>query len=121
MELGIEPEITYQKVAQLFDNLNLPKRLWHLSLTTFSGGEKQRVNLAKALVVDYPILLLDELTAALDSLNTKVVIELLEKRLFSGCGLIGIFHDEEVRVRLCTRKVTFKIDALINDSLFPET
>ncbi|GGA45584.1 phosphonate C-P lyase system protein PhnL [Okeania sp. KiyG1] len=109
LELGIEPKVAYQKVAELFEILNLPKRLWHLSPTTFSGGEKQRVNLARSLTVDYPILLLDEPTSALDSVNRQVVIELLEKRLVNGCGLIGIFHDEEVKRRLCTREILFGI------------
>ncbi len=107
LELEIKPEIAYQKVAELFEILNLPKRLWHLSPTTFSGGEKQRVNLARALVVNYPILLLDEPTSALDSVNRQVVIELLEKSKANGCALIGIFHDEEVRLKLCTKELTF--------------
>ncbi|MGK7921854.1 MAG: phosphonate C-P lyase system protein PhnL [Trichodesmium sp.] len=107
LELGISPEIAHKKVAELFEILNLPKRLWHLSPTTFSGGEKQRVNLARALAVDYPILLLDEPTSALDTVNTEVIIELLEKRKLHGCGLIGIFHDEQVRLRLCTKELFF--------------
>lgn len=109
LELGIKPEIADQKVGELFEMLNLPKRLWNLSPTTFSGGEKQRVNLARALAVDYPILLLDEPTSALDPINRQVVIELLEQRKASGCGLIGIFHDAEVRLRLCSRELTFII------------
>ena len=107
LELGIKPEIAYKKVEELFEILNLPKRLWYISPTTFSGGEKQRVNLARALAVDYPILLLDEPTSALDNVNRQIVIELLEKRLVNGCGLIGIFHDEEVRLRLSTRELNF--------------
>ena len=107
LELGTEPKIAYQKVEELFEILNLPKRLWYLSPTTFSGGEKQRVNLARSLTVDYPILLLDEPTSALDSVNRQIVIELLEKRLINGCGLIGIFHDQEVKQRLCTREIMF--------------
>ncbi|NET16650.1 MAG: phosphonate C-P lyase system protein PhnL, partial [Okeania sp. SIO1H6] len=67
------------------------------------------INLARSLTVDYPILLLDEPTSALDSVNRQVVIELLEKRLVNGCGLIGIFHDEEVKRRLCTREIMFGI------------
>lgn len=86
--------------------MNLPKGR-HLSATTFSGGEKQRVNLAISLVVNYPILLLDEPTSALDSVNSQVVIELLEKCKTNGYRLIGIFHDREVRLRLCTKELTF--------------
>jgi alpha-D-ribose 1-methylphosphonate 5-triphosphate synthase subunit PhnL len=107
LELGIEAEVAEKTVRELFDRLKLPERLWQLSPTTFSGGEKQRVNVARALVVDYPILLLDEPTSALDTANREVVVELLEERKARGCSLIGIFHDEEVRSRLCNRDLTF--------------
>ncbi|MBD2164948.1 phosphonate C-P lyase system protein PhnL [Calothrix membranacea FACHB-236] len=107
LELGINIDIAYNKVKNLFSRLNLAERLWQLSPTTFSGGEKQRVNIARALVVDYPILLLDEPTSALDASNRQVVIELLQERKNQGCSLIGIFHDEEVRSQLCTRELIF--------------
>lgn len=107
LELGIKTEIAFTRVKDLFHRLNLPERLWHLSPTTFSGGEKQRVNIARALTVNYPILLLDEPTSALDSTNRQVVIELLAELKANGCGLIGIFHDEEVRSQLCNRELIF--------------
>ncbi|WP_019502507.1 phosphonate C-P lyase system protein PhnL [Pseudanabaena sp. PCC 6802] len=107
LELGIEAEVAEKTVGELFCRLNLPERLWQLSPTTFSGGEKQRVNIARALVVDYPILLLDEPTSALDAINCEVVVELLEERKARGCTLIGIFHDREVRSRLCNRDLSF--------------
>ncbi|MBD2213706.1 phosphonate C-P lyase system protein PhnL [Nostoc linckia FACHB-104] len=107
LELGINIDIAYNKVKELFRRLNLAERLWQLSPTTFSGGEKQRVNIARALVVNYPILLLDEPTSALDASNRQVVIELLQERKNQGCSLIGIFHDEEVRSQLCTRELIF--------------
>ncbi|QIR36048.1 phosphonate C-P lyase system protein PhnL [Tolypothrix sp. PCC 7910] len=107
LELGINIDIAYNKVKNLFRRLNLAERLWQLSPTTFSGGEKQRVNIARALVVNYPILLLDEPTSALDSSNRQVVIELLQERKNQGCSLIGIFHDEEVRAQLCNRELIF--------------
>lgn len=116
LELGINIDIAYNKVKDLFRRLNLAERLWHISPTTFSGGEKQRVNIARALVVNYPILLLDEPTSALDASNRQVVIELLQERKNQGCSLIGIFHDEEVRclatsrstsTQLCNRELIF--------------
>jgi alpha-D-ribose 1-methylphosphonate 5-triphosphate synthase subunit PhnL len=110
LELGVAKEIAFTKVQDLFQRLNLPERLWHLSPTTFSGGEKQRVNIARALAVNYPILLLDEPTSALDATNRQVVIELLTELKATGCGLIGIFHDEEVRAQLCNRELTFGKD-----------
>ena len=107
MELGIEPETAQSKVCDLFSRLNLPERLWELSPTTFSGGEKQRVNIARAFSMDYPILLLDEPTSALDAANREVVMQLIEERKAQGCAMVGIFHDDEVRERVCDRTLTF--------------
>ena len=109
IELGANPEAAKDKVRSLFTRLNLPQRLWNLSPTTFSGGEKQRVNVARAFSVDYPILLLDEPTSALDAENRSVVIDLIEERKANGCALVGIFHDDEVRSRVCNRSLTFSV------------
>lgn len=107
MERGVDPDDALEKVRHLFTRLNLPKRLWALSPTTFSGGEKQRVNIARAFAVDYPILLLDEPTSALDAQNREVVMQLIEERKAQGCAMVGIFHDDEVRDRLCDRSLLF--------------
>ncbi|MGC1306253.1 MAG: phosphonate C-P lyase system protein PhnL [Phormidesmis sp.] len=111
IETGVPVEAAYEKVRSLFTHLNLPERLWSLSPTTFSGGEKQRVNIARAFAVDRPILLLDEPTAALDAANREAVIQLIEqkkaKKNNGGCALIGIFHDEAVRDQVCNRTLTF--------------
>lgn len=107
MELGVDPDAAQRKVRGLFSRLNLPERLWELSPTTFSGGEKQRVNIARAFSVDYPILLLDEPTSALDAANRDVVIQLIEERKAKGCAMVGIFHDDEVRERVCDRALSF--------------
>ncbi len=103
LELGVDKEVAHNKIRELFTRLNLPQRLWNLSPTTFSGGEKQRVNIARALSVNYPILLLDEPTSALDASNSQIAIELLKERQKDGCAMVGIFHDEEVRSQLCNR------------------
>ena len=107
MEIGVSAEAAAEKVRSLFIDLNLPERLWSLSPTTFSGGEKQRVNIARAFAVDRPILLLDEPTAALDAANRAAVIRLIEEKKAQGCGLVGIFHDADVRARVCNRTLTF--------------
>lgn len=109
IELGIEQEIAYAKVQELFQRLNLPERLWQLSPTSFSGGEKQRINIARAFAMNYPILLLDEPTSALDDMNRSVVIQLIEERKAAGCAMIGIFHDHEVRDRVCNRNLTLSV------------
>lgn len=108
MELGYAPDVACDQVRELFVRLNLPERLWSLSPTTFSGGEKQRVNIARAFSVNYPILLLDEPTSALDGVNREAVVQLMEERKAQGCAMIGIFHDDEVRDRVCNRILTFE-------------
>jgi alpha-D-ribose 1-methylphosphonate 5-triphosphate synthase subunit PhnL len=107
LELGMEAAEAREKAAQMFARLNLPERLWSVSPTTFSGGEKQRVNISRALLINYPILLLDEPTSALDTTNTRVVIDLLQERKAAGCAMIGIFHDHEVLTQVCNRKLIF--------------
>lgn len=105
--LGVDPERAYDKIQHLFAQLNLPERLWHLSPTTFSGGEKQRVNIARAFSVNYPIMLLDEPTSALDAANREVVMQLIEASKARGCAMVGIFHDDEVRAQVCDRGLQF--------------
>ena len=83
--------------------LGIPARLWALPPATFSGGEQQRVNIARSLIADYPILLLDEPTASLDAGNRDRVIELIAQRRDAGGALVGIFHDIGVRELLANR------------------
>jgi alpha-D-ribose 1-methylphosphonate 5-triphosphate synthase subunit PhnL len=77
--------------------LHIPERLWPLAPNTFSGGEQQRINIARGFIARYPILLLDEPTASLDRRNAHVVVELIQSTLAQGTAVVGIFHDIEVR------------------------
>ena len=86
-----------EKARSLLARLNIEPPLWRLSPTTFSGGEQQRINVARTFVADYPILLLDEPTASLDEANTAVVVELIREAKERGAAVVGIFHDLEVR------------------------
>lgn len=97
LELGYERQACEQKATALLTHLNVPERLWHLAPSTFSGGEQQRVNIARGFVVDYPILLLDEPTASLDTTNSAAVVSLVVQAKARGAAIVGIFHDEAVR------------------------
>ncbi len=85
------------RAAELLALLNMPEELWSLPPATFSGGEQQRVNIARGFITDHAILLLDEPTASLDAANRKVVVELISAKKAQGVTLLGIFHDQEVR------------------------
>jgi len=93
------------RAMALLARLNIPARLWHLSPTTFSGGEQQRVNIARGFVHPCPALLLDEPTASLDLANREVVLTLIEEAKANGAAILGIFHDEAARARVCDRLV----------------
>ena len=83
--------------SALLSRLNIPARLHGLPPATFSGGEQQRVNLARGFIGGHPILLLDEPTASLDPANRDVVIAMIHEAKARGVAIIGIFHDQEVR------------------------
>jgi alpha-D-ribose 1-methylphosphonate 5-triphosphate synthase subunit PhnL len=103
--LGVEATAARGRAAQWLARLNLPERLWGLPPATFSGGEQQRVNIAHGLIAGHPILLLDEPTASLDAANRAVVADLVREACGRGAAVIGIFHDEEVRDRVSTRRL----------------
>jgi alpha-D-ribose 1-methylphosphonate 5-triphosphate synthase subunit PhnL len=92
-----------ERAAELLTKLNLPEALWQLPPATFSGGEQQRVNIARGFITDHTILLLDEPTASLDATNRAVVVEMIGEKKKAGVALLGIFHDEEVRAAVADR------------------
>lgn len=94
---GASPEDARARAGEWLARLNLSERLWHLPPATFSGGEQQRVNIARGLIAAHPVLLLDEPTASLDAANRAVVVELIGEACARGAAAVGIFHDEEVR------------------------
>lgn len=104
-ESALTPEATGERARELLCRLNVPERLWALPPATFSGGEQQRVNIARGLIAKRPILLLDEPTASLDARNRAVVVDLIAQKKAEGAAVIGIFHDEDVRDALATRVI----------------
>jgi len=102
--IGIDAPSARARAAAMLERLNVPERLWSLAPATFSGGEQQRVNIARGFVSQSPILLLDEPTASLDAKNRAAVIALIAEAKARGTAIVGIFHDEDVRRCLGTRQ-----------------
>lgn len=105
LALGVDRDVARGRAESLLARLNIPQRLWDLSPTTFSGGEQQRVNIARGFIHAYPALLLDEPTASLDATNRAVVLELIIEAKARGAAILGIFHDEGARSIVCDRLV----------------
>ncbi|OUE25030.1 Alpha-D-ribose 1-methylphosphonate 5-triphosphate synthase subunit PhnL [Clavibacter michiganensis] len=102
---GVDAEEARDRAARMLTRLSIPERLWSLPPATFSGGEQQRVNVARGFLPELPLLLLDEPTASLDARNRDVVVELIAEKRDAGVGMLGIFHDAEVRAAVADRIV----------------
>lgn len=102
---GVARDPARDKASALLARLNLPERLWSLPPATFSGGEQQRVNIARGFITDHPVLLLDEPTASLDATNRGVVVEMIAEKKAAGTAMLGIFHDDDVRSDVASRIV----------------
>lgn len=105
LTLGVAVDQAEARAAELLTRLRIAERLWTLSPTTFSGGEQQRVNIARGFVHPYPALLLDEPTASLDAANRETVMAMIDEAKARGAAILGIFHDEAARARLCDREI----------------
>ncbi len=102
---GIARESAHARAGGLLRRLNIPERLWALPPSTFSGGEQQRVNIARGFISDLPILLLDEPTASLDAANREVVVDLIGEKKRAGVAMVAIVHDDEIRRLIADRVV----------------
>jgi len=105
IERGIATETAGERAGHLLARLGIPEKLWRLSPMTFSGGEQQRVNIARGFAAHHPVLLLDEPTASLDEANRDRVLTLVEEARDAGSAIIAVFHDEAERRRVCSREV----------------
>jgi alpha-D-ribose 1-methylphosphonate 5-triphosphate synthase subunit PhnL len=104
--LGVAKSEALDRARALLARLRIPERLWELSPVTFSGGEQQRVNVARGFIAGHPILLLDEPTASLDAASRSIVVQLVREALENGAALLGTFHDADVRDLVSTRTVS---------------
>lgn len=102
---GVDLAEARKRAAAMLERLAVPPSLWPLAPATFSGGEQQRINIARGFIAPFPLLLLDEPTASLDARNRDRVVDLINERRASGMAILGIFHDEDVRSAIATRLV----------------
>jgi alpha-D-ribose 1-methylphosphonate 5-triphosphate synthase subunit PhnL len=102
---GVARPEARKQAGSLLKTLNIPERLWALPPSTFSGGEQQRVNIARGFISDLPILLLDEPTASLDAANRAVVVDLIDEKKRAGVAIVAIVHDDEIRHLIADRVI----------------
>ena len=102
---GVARAQARERAGSLLRCLNIPERLWALPPSTFSGGEQQRVNIARGFISDLPILLLDEPTASLDAANRAVVVDMIDEKKRAGVAMVAIVHDDEIRHLIADRVV----------------
>ena len=101
--LGVPRTLALDRARAMLERVRIPERLWALSPVTFSGGEQQRINVARVFVAEYPILLLDEPTAALDAVSRDIIVELIGEARSRGAAVLGAVHDVAVRSVVATR------------------
>ncbi len=101
---GVDREGALERARELLTRLRVPEALWGLSPLTFSGGEQQRVNIARGFAADFPVMLLDEPTASLDEENRRTVIAMIREARERGAAMLGIFHDADVCEAVGTRQ-----------------
>jgi alpha-D-ribose 1-methylphosphonate 5-triphosphate synthase subunit PhnL len=105
LALGVAREAARERATALLRRLRIPDRLLTLPPATFSGGEQQRVNIARGFIHGYPLLLLDEPTASLDAANRATVAELIGEAKAAGAAILGVFHDRDVRDAIADRLI----------------
>jgi alpha-D-ribose 1-methylphosphonate 5-triphosphate synthase subunit PhnL len=102
---GIDASVALLRAQHLLKQLNIAEKLWTLSPMTFSGGEQQRVNIARGFAAHHPLLLLDEPTASLDDENRSRVMGLIREARANGSAILAVFHNEAERHQVCERDI----------------
>ncbi len=93
-----------ENAERILDYFEIDRKLWDGYANTFSGGEKLRLNIARAMVKKPRLLLLDEPTASLDVHSKERVRDLLARLKQDGTTMLGIFHDLDFMRGLCDRE-----------------
>jgi alpha-D-ribose 1-methylphosphonate 5-triphosphate synthase subunit PhnL len=105
---GFAREESKTRARDLLGRLAIPRSLWDMFPSTFSGGEKQRINIIHAVIAQPRLLLLDEPTASLDSESAREAISLILEMKNQGTAMIGVFHDAALLSRLSDQVVEMK-------------
>ncbi len=100
IEKGRPANQAHREAADLLSFLGIRRNLFNLSPLTFSGGEQQRINIARAVIAPRPLILLDEPTASLDPESVQKVLFLLQTLKKRHIAMIGIFHDRNIREQI---------------------
>ncbi|MEA2115761.1 MAG: phosphonate C-P lyase system protein PhnL [Thermodesulfobacteriota bacterium] len=116
IELGEEAQPALYRAAELLNLLGIREELFHISPLTFSGGEKQRVNIARGVIAPKELILLDEPTASLDEVSSDRVLDLLVDLKNKGIAMVGIFHDKGKIKRVADREYSITRDDGANQS-----
>ncbi|CRK82200.1 phosphonate C-P lyase system protein PhnL [Neobacillus massiliamazoniensis] len=104
IEMGHQEEIAEKETVKMLEHFEIDRELWDSYPATFSGGEKLRLNIARAMVKRPRLLLLDEPTASLDESSKQKVKEIIKQLMNEGTTMLGIFHDLEFMKDLCNRE-----------------
>lgn len=116
LEMGQEDDYAEGEAEKMLAHFELDRELWDSYPATFSGGEKLRLNIARAMAKHPRLLLLDEPTASLDYASKLKVRELIEQLIREGTTMLGIFHDLEFMENLCNREYTMQDGKLFDAS-----
>jgi alpha-D-ribose 1-methylphosphonate 5-triphosphate synthase subunit PhnL len=106
IEMGMARDAALERARTLLEALRIPDHLLSLSPLTFSGGEQQRVNIARAVAAPRPLMLFDEPTASLDPVNRATVLGMIADLREAGTAVLGIFHDPADRKTLAARDIS---------------
>lgn len=115
VEAGEEREAARRRAGEFLGRAGLPAHLWDVSPATFSGGERQRVNIARSFAARPRLLLLDEPTASLDFASRERVIGLIEEAKSEGAAMVAVFHDLDLVDRLADE--TVEISAPLSEAI----
>ena len=108
-----DPEAVEAETTRMLEHFDFPRALWDLYPNTFSGGEKLRLNIARAMVRRPRLLLLDEPTASLDNASKVRVRDLIEQLKAGGTTMLGIFHDLEFMEGVCDREYNMQAGGFV--------